>query len=66
MLRVILVDQARGERSMDAAERRGELIRKLEDAMALAEELKDDTTAYLIERAIDQARADQFRLPPTA
>jgi DNA-binding ferritin-like protein len=44
----------------DAAEARGKLIHHLEDALALADELNDGTTGYLIERALDYARAQQF------
>ena len=36
---------------------------EFEQALAAAEELSDGTTAYLIERALDEARAQQFRLP---
>jgi DNA-binding ferritin-like protein len=45
----------------DDAEKRGKLIRQLEDALALIEELNDPMTGYLIERALDEARAQQFR-----
>jgi hypothetical protein len=45
----------------DDAEKRGKLIRQLEDALALTEELNDPITGYLIERALDEARAQQFR-----
>jgi hypothetical protein len=48
----------------DDAEKRGKLIRQLEDALALTEELDDPMTGFLIERALDEARAQQFR-PPT-
>jgi hypothetical protein len=41
---------------------RGNLIRILEQALAAAEELEDGATAYLIERALDEVRAQQFRL----
>ena len=41
---------------------RGNLIRILEQALAAAEELGDGATAYLIERARDEVRAQQFRL----
>jgi hypothetical protein len=51
---------------MDEADKRGQLIRMLEDALELAEDLKDGTTGYLIERAIDSARADKFRPPNPA
>jgi hypothetical protein len=48
---------------IDPASKRGELIKHLEDAMAIADELRDGTTGYLIERALDEARAQYFRLP---
>jgi hypothetical protein len=38
----------------DAAETRGKLIRHLEEAMALADEIGDAATGYLIERALDE------------
>jgi hypothetical protein len=47
---------------MDAAEKRGVLIKLLEDALALADEMEDGKTGYLIERALDEARTVQFRL----
>jgi hypothetical protein len=34
---------------MDAADQYGKLIRLLEEAMALADDLEDGTTGYLIE-----------------
>jgi hypothetical protein len=37
------------------AERRGRLIRQLEDALALTEEFNDPMTGFLIERALDEA-----------
>jgi hypothetical protein len=46
---------------MDDAEKRGQLIRHLEDALALADELEDGHTGYLIERALDEPRSRQFR-----
>jgi hypothetical protein len=45
---------------IDSAEKRGQLIRCLEDALALAEQLDDGTTEYLVERALDEARSRQF------
>jgi len=51
---------------MDDADKRGQLIKLLEDASLLADELKDGTTGYLIERAIDSARAEKFRPPNLA
>lgn len=41
----------------DQAERRKQLIENLESAMRLADELGQPVTAYLIERALDEARA---------
>jgi hypothetical protein len=46
---------------MNSAQKRGELIALLESALALAEEINDGTTSYLIERALDEARAQQFK-----
>ena len=44
------------------AEKRGQLIRHLEDALeALADEIEDGQTGFLIERALDEARSRQFR-----
>ena len=48
---------------IDPASKRGELIKRLEDALASAEELGDWLTSYMIERALDEARAQIFRLP---
>jgi hypothetical protein len=41
---------------MDAADARGKLIRHLEDALAIPDELNGGTTGYLIERALDYAQ----------
>jgi len=41
----------------DQSERRRKLIEQLEAAMHLAEELGQPATAFLIERALDEARA---------
>jgi hypothetical protein len=46
---------------IDSAQKRGELIRHLEDALALADEIQDGQTGFLIERALDEARSRQFR-----
>ena len=48
---------------MNSADQYGKLIRLLEEAMALADDLKDGTSGYLIERALDEARSRLFRLP---
>jgi hypothetical protein len=45
----------------DEAEKRGQLIRHLEEALALGDEMEDGQTGFLIERAIDEARSCQFR-----
>jgi hypothetical protein len=45
---------------IDAAEKRGQIIRRLEEALALADEIEDANTGYLIERALDEARSQQF------
>ena len=47
---------------MDDAEKRGQLIWHFEDALALAVEIDDGHTGYLIDRAMDEARSRQFRL----
>jgi hypothetical protein len=41
-------------------EKRGWLIRHLEGALELADEIEDGQIGFLIERALDQARARQF------
>jgi hypothetical protein len=48
---------------IDPADKRGEIIKHLEDGMAIAEELEDGPTGYLIERALDEARSRHFRFP---
>jgi hypothetical protein len=45
----------------DEADKRGQLIRHLEDALSLADEIEDGQTGFLIERALDEARSRQFR-----
>ena len=45
----------------DRAEKRGQIIRHREDALALADEIEDGQTGFLIERALDEARSRQFR-----
>ena len=40
---------------------RGDLIRLLKNAMLLAQDLDQPRTAHLIERALDEARSQQFR-----
>ena len=41
-------------------ELRAKMIEHLESAIALADETRDFKTSYLLERALDQARADQW------
>ena len=45
---------------MDTIQTRAAMIAYLEGALAFAEQIKDGTTAYLIERALDEARGRQF------
>jgi hypothetical protein len=47
--------------TMDESKRRGDLIRVLEQALFIAEELRDGTTEYLVERALDEARSRRFK-----
>jgi hypothetical protein len=42
------------------AQKRGELICLLEEALTVAEELEDGTTGYLIGHALDEVRSQQF------
>lgn len=39
------------------AEQRGRLVKLLEHALEIADQLNDGNTGYLIERALDEARA---------
>jgi hypothetical protein len=45
---------------INEAEERGKIIKHLEDAVAIAEEIEDGTTGYLIEQALDEARSRLF------
>jgi hypothetical protein len=55
-----------GNSTMDTAQTRAAMIAHLERAFEYAEEIKDGSTAYLIERAIDEARSQLISSPPTA
>ena len=46
----------------NAPDKRGHIIKLLEQALALADELGDGNSAHLIERALDEASSKQFRL----
>jgi hypothetical protein len=46
---------------IDDASKRGELIRHLEEALGLADEIQDAHTGYLIERALDEERSRPLR-----
>jgi hypothetical protein len=46
---------------VDSVERQGAMIEPLEDALALADELNDGGTGYLIECTLDEARAQPFK-----
>jgi hypothetical protein len=45
---------------MDRTQTRTAIITFLESALKFAEEINDTTTAYLIERALDEARSQGF------
>jgi hypothetical protein len=45
---------------INEAEERGRIIKHLEEALAIAEEIEDGTTGYLIEQALDEARSRLF------
>jgi hypothetical protein len=50
---------------VEAAQARAAMIAYLEGALKFAEEIKDGVTAYLIERALDEARGQQItNMPP--
>jgi uncharacterized membrane protein (UPF0127 family) len=53
---------------LDVAEKRGQIIRFLEEALALADEIEDAHSGYMIERALDEAPARQllFTVPRSA
>jgi hypothetical protein len=51
---------------MDAVQARAVMISYLEGALEFAERIKDATTAYLIDRALDEARSKQFSSIPPA
>jgi hypothetical protein len=42
---------------MNQTQTRAAIMAFLEDALKLAEQIEDSATAYLIERALDEARA---------
>lgn len=49
----------------DQGPQRQELIDHLQAALAISEELRQPTTGYLIERAIDEARASMWGFDPS-
>jgi hypothetical protein len=49
---------------MDATQKRTAIIVYLEGALEFAEQIEDGTTAYLIERALDEVRSRQFSSLP--
>jgi hypothetical protein len=57
--RIILKSKEGG--MSEGAAARGELIRYLENALAIADEIEDGKTGYLIERALDEARSGRFK-----
>ena len=52
--------------AMPAQDQRRRMIEQLEQALALADELKDALTGYIIERALDEARAGMVPSPAGA
>jgi hypothetical protein len=46
---------------INSAEKRGRLIKHLEEALALAGEMQDGEIGFFIERALDEAHSRQFR-----
>jgi hypothetical protein len=48
---------------IDAAQKRGQMIERLEEALAVAEDIRDGQACFLIERAIEQARCDSVQAP---
>jgi hypothetical protein len=51
---------------MDRMQTRAAIIMFLEPALKLAEEIDDSTTAYLIERALDETRSQVFSSVPAS
>jgi hypothetical protein len=51
---------------MDRNRTRDTIISFLERALEIAEEVEDDATAYLIERALDEVRSQGFSSVPAA
>jgi hypothetical protein len=51
---------------MDRMQIRTAIIAFLESALKFAEDIDDSTTAYLIERALDEARSQGFSSMPPA
>ena len=58
---VAFVSPIKGSAMLDVAEKRGQIIRVLEEALALADEIGDGHSGYMIERALDEAPARQFK-----
>jgi hypothetical protein len=47
---------------IDSAEKRGHIVRHLEEALAAADEVGDRNIGLLVERTLDEVRARQFVL----
>jgi hypothetical protein len=54
----------RDDSAMDTAQQRLAMIAQLEGALKLAEKLNEPVAAYLIERALDEARTKSFSSVP--
>ena len=52
---VAFVSPIKGSAMLDVAEKRGQIIRFLEEALALADEIEDGHSGYMIEGALDDA-----------
>jgi len=52
------------KKMLDTAKTRKELIEHLEAAIILADEVSQPVTAYLIDRALDEARGQDWGLKP--
>jgi hypothetical protein len=45
---------------LDSTRQKGEIIKHLETALGLAQDIREDIVAFLIERCLDETRANQW------
>ena len=57
---MVLVTRMENARPKKLQELRDKMIEHLEAAIAIADETKDSATGFIIETALDSARADQW------